>query len=76
MHGNGGGNGGNDGNGGDGGGGNIERDIPLLPLEVLARNHALLSSIGFLIMLPLGVLVARYARTFTNKLSFIPRIQA
>ncbi|KII84247.1 hypothetical protein PLICRDRAFT_179510 [Plicaturopsis crispa FD-325 SS-3] len=41
--------------------------VPLLPVEVLARRHALLSSIGFLILLPLGVLVTRYLRTFTAR---------
>ncbi|KAF9067966.1 hypothetical protein BDP27DRAFT_1225111 [Rhodocollybia butyracea] len=39
--------------------------FPLTFLEVQAKNHALLSTIGFLILLPFGVLVARYARTFT-----------
>jgi len=38
---------------------------PLLPQEVLTRNHALLCTVGFLILLPVGVLVARYTRTFT-----------
>jgi len=38
---------------------------PLQPLEITARNHAILSTVGFLILLPIGVLVARYARTFT-----------
>ncbi|TFY80455.1 hypothetical protein EWM64_g3556 [Hericium alpestre] len=41
--------------------------FPLTPLEKKARNHGLLLSVGFLIFVPLGVLVARYARTFTNK---------
>ncbi|PFH48966.1 hypothetical protein AMATHDRAFT_64230 [Amanita thiersii Skay4041] len=41
--------------------------LSLLPLEKQARNHALLCSIGFLVLLPVGVLLARYARTFTNK---------
>ncbi|TFK68344.1 hypothetical protein BDN72DRAFT_841918 [Pluteus cervinus] len=66
MHGDGGNGGGGGGDGGDGGG-SPQQDIRLLPVEVMARNHALLCSIGFLILLPLGVLVARYVRTFTNK---------
>ncbi|KAJ6609094.1 hypothetical protein B0H10DRAFT_2165067 [Mycena sp. CBHHK59/15] len=33
----------------------------------MARNHAILCTIGFLILLPLGVLLARYARTFTQR---------
>lgn len=41
--------------------------FPLLPIEVMARNHALLCTIGFLILLPFGTLVARYARTFTRR---------
>ncbi|EIN04623.1 hypothetical protein PUNSTDRAFT_75977 [Punctularia strigosozonata HHB-11173 SS5] len=41
--------------------------LPFTPIESRARTHALLSSIGFLILLPLGVLLARYARTFTSR---------
>ncbi|KAI0319854.1 hypothetical protein OF83DRAFT_720091 [Amylostereum chailletii] len=41
--------------------------IPLIPVEKTARTHAILISIGFLIFLPLGVLTARYLRTFTNR---------
>ncbi|KAJ8518574.1 hypothetical protein ONZ45_g4386 [Pleurotus djamor] len=41
--------------------------VALQPQEVLARNHALLCSIGYLVLLPLGTLFARYSRTFTNK---------
>jgi len=41
--------------------------IPLSPLEIKARNHAILCTVGFLILLPLGVLLARYARTFTRR---------
>ncbi|CAA7268259.1 unnamed protein product [Cyclocybe aegerita] len=37
--------------------------IPLSDLERRARNHAILCTIGFLILLPIGVLVARYTRT-------------
>lgn len=62
--------------GADGGGGGGDgaaaatagsTSIPLLPIEVYARNHALLCTIGFLILLPVGTLVARYARTFTRR---------
>ncbi|KIL60296.1 hypothetical protein M378DRAFT_168318 [Amanita muscaria Koide BX008] len=45
--------------------------LPLTPLEVQARNHGLLCAIGFLIILPLGTLFARYARTFTNKWLYV-----
>ncbi|KAK7447734.1 hypothetical protein VKT23_013990 [Stygiomarasmius scandens] len=41
--------------------------IPLLEPERLARNHAILCTVGFLILLPLGIVFARYLRTFTNK---------
>ncbi|KAF5336249.1 hypothetical protein D9758_014359 [Tetrapyrgos nigripes] len=44
--------------------------LPLFPTEVLARNHAILCTVGFLILLPLGTLLARYARTFTNRWFF------
>ncbi|KAJ7199319.1 hypothetical protein B0H12DRAFT_1197190 [Mycena haematopus] len=61
-----------DGGGADGGGADAQPVvgqlfIPLSPLEKKARTHALLCSIGFLILLPLGVLLARYARTFTKR---------
>jgi len=42
-------------------------DLPLSPFEKKIRNHALLCSIGFLVLLPVGVLIARYTRTFTNR---------
>lgn len=32
------------------------------------RNHGLLASIAFLVLMPLGTLIARYFRTFTTKL--------
>jgi hypothetical protein len=41
--------------------------FPLLPIETKAKTHALLCTIGFLILLPIGVLVARYVRTFTKR---------
>ncbi|KAF5371443.1 hypothetical protein D9757_009989 [Collybiopsis confluens] len=39
--------------------------IPLTPPEVLAKRHAILVTIGFLILLPIGALIPRYTRTFT-----------
>nr|GAT52702.1 predicted protein [Mycena chlorophos] len=40
--------------------------IPLFPTEIKARNHAILCTTGFLILLPIGVLVARYTRTWNR----------
>ncbi|KAF8520213.1 hypothetical protein BU17DRAFT_75762 [Hysterangium stoloniferum] len=31
------------------------------------RLHATLASIGFVVLIPIGILIPRYARTFTNK---------
>ena len=39
--------------------------IPLLPFEKYIICHACLCVIGFLGLLPLGALVARYTRTFS-----------
>ena len=39
--------------------------IPLLPFEKFIIAHAVLCVIGFLGLLPLGALVARYTRTFS-----------
>ncbi|KAJ7017175.1 hypothetical protein C8F04DRAFT_1054523 [Mycena alexandri] len=50
--------------------GNPHDDVfsfPLSSIEIMARNHAILCTVGFLILLPLGVLLARYARTFTRR---------
>ncbi|KAL0579718.1 hypothetical protein V5O48_002282 [Marasmius crinis-equi] len=41
-------------------------EAPLSPIEIQARNHAILCATGFLILLPVGALIARYARTFTR----------
>jgi len=41
--------------------------FPLNQFDIRVRNHALLSSIGFLVLLPIGVLVARYTRTLPYK---------
>ncbi|KAJ6491020.1 hypothetical protein C8R45DRAFT_825825 [Mycena sanguinolenta] len=53
----------------DGGGGNTAEllSIPLTSIEHRAIRHAFLCATGFLILLPLGVLCARYARTFTSR---------
>ncbi|KAJ7634492.1 hypothetical protein FB45DRAFT_989410 [Roridomyces roridus] len=56
-----------DAGGGGNGGGTVQFTFGLNPIEVKARKHALLCAIGFLILLPLGVLLARYARTFTRR---------
>ncbi|KAI0248130.1 hypothetical protein BJV78DRAFT_1285015 [Lactifluus subvellereus] len=42
-------------------------DMPLSLYEERVRNHALLMSISFLILLPIGALIPRYLRTFTNR---------
>jgi hypothetical protein len=41
--------------------------VPLSPRARVARDHAVLASVAWLIILPLGALVARYLRTFTRK---------
>jgi len=46
---------------------NDSPNFPLSQLERRARSHAILSAIGFLILLPVGVLVARYSRTLRYK---------
>lgn len=61
------GDGGQDGGGGDGGNPNGFISVPLSMQEILARRHAILCSVGFLILLPLGVLLARYTRTFLRQ---------
>lgn len=64
-----GGNGGGGGGPGPSGGANAPTGLssfPLSAIEIKARNHAILCTVGFLILLPLGVLLARYARTFTR----------
>ncbi|KAJ7443835.1 hypothetical protein FB451DRAFT_1295143 [Mycena latifolia] len=50
-------------------GGNFGNAItfPLSSIEIMARNHAIVCTVGFLILLPLGTLLARYARTFTRR---------
>jgi hypothetical protein len=46
-------------------------EIPLTPYEEKAKKHAILCTTGFLVILPLGSLFARYARTFTNKWLYV-----
>jgi hypothetical protein len=41
--------------------------FPLTPVEKLAKTHAILCSVGFLVLLPLGALIARYGRNFTRQ---------
>jgi len=41
--------------------------IPLLPFQMNLVAHGIVSAIGYLVLLPLGILLARYTRTFTNK---------
>jgi len=41
--------------------------IPLSPIENKARIHAHLETLGFLVLLPIGVLVGRYLRTFDRR---------
>lgn len=39
--------------------------IPLLGWEKMFIAHGILTAVGFLVLLPFGALIARYARTFT-----------
>ncbi|KAF9553565.1 hypothetical protein CPC08DRAFT_822235 [Agrocybe pediades] len=41
--------------------------FPLNFIEIRARRHAILCTIGFLILLPIGALIARYSRTLRYK---------
>ena len=54
------------GDGGDGGDDGLTFSVALSPIDKQIRKHALLCSIGFIVLLPLGSLVARYLRTFTR----------
>ncbi|TFK68343.1 hypothetical protein BDN72DRAFT_683568 [Pluteus cervinus] len=47
----------------------IPTDLPLTPVEVLAKRHATLSSIGFVIFLPIGILITRLTREDKPSLS-------
>ncbi|KAJ7141920.1 hypothetical protein C8R43DRAFT_1016841 [Mycena crocata] len=40
-------------------------DIPLTPRQRMILAHAIVSVVGFAVLLPIGVLLARYLRTFT-----------
>ena len=37
------------------------------PHDTSIRNHGLLASLAFLVIIPLGTLIARYFRTFNTK---------
>ena len=41
--------------------------MSLTEYEKKVRTHALLMGIAFLVIIPMGVLIARYLRTFTNR---------
>ena len=41
--------------------------MSLSEYEKKVRTHALLMGIAFLVIIPTGVLIARYLRTFTNR---------
>ena len=43
------------------------RRMSLNEYEKKVRNHALLAGIAFLVVVPIGVLIPRYLRTFTNR---------
>ncbi|KAH0578304.1 hypothetical protein H2248_003931 [Termitomyces sp. 'cryptogamus'] len=43
------------------------RSFPLTPVERTAKTHAILCVTGFLILLPIGALVARFIRTFSTR---------
>jgi len=45
----------------------VKVDMPLSEYEKNVRTHALLVGIAFLVILPIGALVPRYLRTFTNR---------
>jgi len=48
-----------------------EVTFPLDPLELRVRSHAILCTTGFLILLPIGALVARYTRTLPYKWFYV-----
>ncbi|PPQ86670.1 hypothetical protein CVT25_006745 [Psilocybe cyanescens] len=60
-------NGDDNGAGGGGDGGVVSFTSPLSDVERRARTHAILCVVGFLILLPIGALVARYSRTLRYK---------
>jgi len=45
----------------------MDNGIPLSEYEKRVRDHALLATIAFMILLPIGVLIPRYWRTFSNR---------
>ena len=44
--------------------------MSLTDYEVIVRNHAVLMGTAFLVILPTGVLIARYLRNFTNRSAY------
>ncbi|KAI0293347.1 hypothetical protein B0F90DRAFT_1811833 [Multifurca ochricompacta] len=42
-------------------------NLPLDEYEKRVRNHGLLAAIAFLVLMPIGVFIPRYLRTFTNR---------
>jgi len=48
------------------GSGSSESSIPLTPEQKLIAAHAIISAIGFLLLLPAGAFTARFLRTFTT----------
>ena len=44
--------------------------MSLTDYEVKVRNHAVLMGTAFLVILPTGVLIARYLRNFTNRSAY------
>ncbi len=42
-------------------------DSGLSDYEKKVRDHALLAGIAFLVLIPVGVLIPRYLRAFTNR---------
>ncbi|KAL0067392.1 AdoMet-homocysteine methyltransferase [Marasmius tenuissimus] len=56
----------NPGSGGQNPPDDIPDDIPLLPYQRLIVAHAIFCTVGFLLFLPAGALLARYLRTFSS----------
>ncbi|KAI3602750.1 CBD9-like protein [Moniliophthora roreri] len=53
-------------NGGNSNSGSSQHEQPLLPYQKLIVAHAIFCVVGFLLLLPVGALLARYLRTFTD----------
>lgn len=48
--------------------------FPLSPVEKLAKTHAILCATGFLVLLPIGALIARYGRNITKHWFYVHTI--